>query len=239
MSLLYLAGESDADEDFFADCAEKVIGNRFQRVRLRNRRGDGVDAVRRQAKNALLIAVAAAEGPEPVAFITGMDNDRAPHPENSKSSPVSTGLDRERLPDEDKRKDNRYDWLESLVKTARRQHKGEWRLSVAIAVPVEMIESWIVRALSEHPPQPTPHFSTKGSSGVWEYYEQTVGDTPQQWKDLADAEIKRLRLADHRALRAHFVANLDAEALARRSLSFRMFKEWLDAWPKSAPNANE
>lgn len=233
MSLLYLAGESDADEDFCASCAGKLTGIVFNRIPLRNRKGDGVQAVKKQMKNAVKMARAMAGGPEPVAFIAIMDNDRAPHPENSALPSAGTGLDRGLLLEEERDLPERAGWMLDVVEEVLKADRSKWPIAVALAIPVEMIESWIVRSLREQVPQPMPHFSTSGSRGVLEYYHQTVGAAPPQWKDLADEEQSKRGFSDKREFHRHVVKNLDAEALASRSLSFRMFKEWLDRWPRA------
>jgi len=229
MSLLYLVSESDNDAFFYALCAEKLTGNLFEPVPLKNRKGAGVSAVRKQLRYALLGARAAAGGAEPVAFIAAMDNDRAPHPENAALPPMGTGLDRARLSEEERGRASRLDWLEQLVMEVLTPNREAWPLWVALAVPVEMIESWIVRAPREHPPQPTPHFSLAESERARIYYAPAA--PPPQWKDLAAIEKGD---TDQRDFYARVVHELDAATLATRSLSFRMFKEWLDRWPQAA-----
>ena len=105
-------------------------------------------------------------------------------------------------------------------------------MPVALAVPVEMIESWIVRARREAEPQPTPYFSKADSDRAHLYYAPT--SPPPQWKDLAAIEQERCGHEDKLAFYEQVVRELDADAMAAKSLSFRMFKEWLDAWPRAA-----
>ena len=99
--------------------------------------------------------------------------------------------------------------------------------------PVEMLEAWIVRVLSDQHPMPMPHFSRSDSQGVREYYEGDFGACPPQWKDLAAEEHTTSGCATKGDFYQHVVNRLDADALAQRSLSFRMFKEWLDQWPRA------
>ncbi|MEQ1862342.1 MAG: hypothetical protein ABMA13_20680 [Chthoniobacteraceae bacterium] len=235
MSLLFLAGESDADEEFYASCAEKITSRAFQRIPLRNRKGSGVESVRKQMRNGLKMARAAAHGQESVAFIAAMDNDRAPHPENEARPPVGTGLDRALLVGHEADSPERLGWMQAVVEEVLTSDRSKWPLDVALALPVEMIESWIVRVLCDACPQPMPHFSRSDSQGVREYYAQSVGGCPPQWKDLAEAEHAALEhREDRRFTKREFyeyvMSRLDADALAKRSLSFRMFKEWLEHW---------
>lgn len=233
MSLLYLVTESDNDAWFYALCAEKLTGNSFEPVPLKNRKGDGVSAVKRQLRYALLGARAAAGGAGPVAFIAAVDNDRAPHDENSAPPPTGTGLDRSMLMAAERDRERRNNWMTDTVEGVLGQNRSAWPMAVALAVPVEMIEAWIVRARREHPPQPTPHFSRADSARARQYY--APSEPPSQWKDLADDEQKRSGHSNVRDFYLDVVANLDANVLAGRSLSFRRFKEWLDGWPPRAP----
>jgi len=232
MSLLYLAGESELDEDFYAACAEKLTGQDFNWIRLRNRKGAGLDAVRRQMKNAVVMARAAAGGAEPVAFIAAMDNDRAPHPENE-VHPPGTGLDRSRLIPEERELESRLEWMTAVVEGVLGQNRKAWPIDVALAVPVEMIESWIVRSRQVQQPQPTPHFSRADSDQARMYYHPSA--PPPQWKDLADDEQRRSERTDKRDFHLEVATNLDVDALAGRSVSFQMFKVWLDGWKTVAP----
>ena len=225
MSLLYVVSESDADAFLYALCAEKFTGCAFTLSVMKNRKGDGVDAVNRQLKYALILARAAAGGTETVCFIGAMDNDRAPHEEN-------VALVRAQLVPKEQARENRSAWMLGTVEGVLGQNRDAWPLHVALAVPVEMIEAWIVRARREAEPQPTPHFSKADSERARRYYEPSA--PPPQWKDLAAEEEKQCGHTDRLAFYEQVVRELDADALAARSLSFRMFKEWLDAWPRAA-----
>ena len=233
MSVLYLVSESDNDAVFYALCAEKLTGNLFEAVPLKNRKGDGVAAVKSQLRYALIGARAAACGSQPVAFIAAMDNDRAPHGENSSPPPGGAGLDRAKLTEKERARENRLAWMTATVEGVLGQNRNAWPLQVAIAVPVEMIESWIVRARREQPPQPMPHFSKADSDRARSYHAPSA--PPPQWKDLAAEEQGDM---DKRDFYARVVKELDADALAGRSLSFRMFKEWLDRWPRTTVQAD-
>ncbi|HYR57830.1 MAG TPA: hypothetical protein VEO95_04345 [Chthoniobacteraceae bacterium] len=224
MSLLYVVSESDGDAFFYALCAKKFTGCAFTLSVMKNRKGDGVDAVTRQLKSALILARAAAGGAETVCFIGAMDNDRAPHEEN-------IALVRARLVPKEQARENRIAWMLETVEGVLGQNREAWPLHVALAVPVEMIESWIVRARREAEPQPTPHFSNENSNRAGHYYAPSA--PPPQWKDLAAEEQKQCGHMDRLTFYEHVVRELDAGALAGRSLSFRMFKEWLDAWPRA------
>lgn len=238
MTLLYLVTESDNDAIFYALCATKMTGGKFDPVPLKNRKGDGISAVQRQLKYALRGARAAAGSSQPVAFIAAIDNDRAPHEEHITNEGgddgqrrIGTGLDRAKLSDGERARPNRFKWMMAAVEGELGSNRSAWKMPVALAVPVEMLESWIVRALNEKPPQPMAHFSLADSDRARKYYKPAA--PPPQWKDLAAQEQSKRGCADKRGFYCEVVKSLDAPALASRSLSFRMFKEWLDGWTVS------
>lgn len=230
MSILYVVSESDNDAVFYALCAEKLTGRTFSLWPMKNRKGDGVEAVKVQLKYAVKMVRSAAQGGEQVSFIASMDNDRAPHPENAGQLPVATGtgLDRARLTLKERNRAERLTWMIAAVESVLGPNRSAWLLPVALAVPVEMLESWIVRSRRAEPPQPTPHFSKADSDRARQYYRPS--EPPPQWKDLMAIEKGD---EDMREFLARVVKELDADALAAQSLNFRMFKDWLDAWPRA------
>ncbi len=244
MTLLYLVTESDNDAVFFTLCASKMTGVEFAPWPLKNRKGDGIAAVQTQLRYTLREVKSFARNSQPVAFIAAIDNDRAPHEEHTTTEAaggtprrVGTGLDRAKLNQSERSRPNRLGWMEATVEGELGANREAWPMPVALAVPVEMLESWIVRSLRDHPPQPMAHFSKADSERARSYYAPT--DPPSQWKELAAQEQTRLGCADKREFYCRVVEKLDAAMLASRSLSFRMFKKWMDAWPKSVPNADE
>ena len=238
MTLLYLVTESDNDAVFYTLCAAKMTGGEFDPWPLKNRKGDGISAVQRQLRDALRLARAAAGSSQPVAFIAAIDNDRAPHEEHTTDGSgdgqrrIGTGLEWAKLSDTERIRPNRLKWIMKTVEGELGENRGAWPMPVALAVPVEMLESWIVRALNEQPPQPMAHFSKADSDRARNYYHPSA--PPPQWKDLAAQEQSKRGCADKRDFYGQVVKSLDAEALASRSLSFRTFKEWLDGWTVSA-----
>ena len=141
-------------------------------------------------------------------------------------------MDRARLVPQEQKRASRMEWMLATVEAVLGQNRNAWPLPVALAVPVEMIEAWIVRARREAEPQPTPHFSKADSDRARLYYAPAA--PPPQWKELAAEEEKQCGHSDGLAFYEQVVRELDADALAARSLSFQMFKEWLDAWPRAA-----
>ena len=238
MTLLYLVTESDNDAVFYTLCAKKLTGTVYDPVPMKNRKGDGVSAVKEQLHRALLAAKAAAGSSQPVAFIAAIDNDRAPHDEhgaqqtgNDDGRRTGTGLERQKLIRTERDRPERHEWMIAAIEKVLKPDRKRWPMTVALAVPVEMVESWIIRSLREHPPQPMPHFSKADSERARSYY--APSKPPPQWKDLAAGEQAKSGCATKGDFYQHVVDRLDAEALAQRSLSFRMFKDWLDQWPRA------
>ncbi len=223
--LLYIVSESDGDAAFYAACVSKLTGLEIDHFPLKNRKADGAEAVKKQLFNALQITRATAASAQPVGFLAAIDNDRSPHPENS-------ALNRARLFPNERDSVNRLGWMNETLTAVFKENPAKWPLPVALAVPVEMLESWIVLAQSGAAPQPQPYFSRATSASARAYY--APSQPPPQWKDIVDS------LRGERTAQEFFLTvldSMDAVALAARSLSFRMFKEWLDQWPK--PEATE
>ena len=102
-------------------------------------------------------------------------------------------MDRARLVPQEQKRASRMEWMLATVEAVLGQNRNVWPLPVALAVPVEMIEAWIVRARREAEPQPTP-----------------------QWKELAAEEEKQSGHTDRLAFYEQVVRELDADALAAR-----------------------
>jgi hypothetical protein len=242
MTLLYLVTESDSDAVFYTLCAKKLTGSVYDPVPMKNRKGDGVGAVKEQLRRALRMAKAAAGSSQAVAFIAAIDNDRAPHDEHGAHEAgdetgrrKGTGLERQKLNKAERDYPKRLEWMTKALEEELRPDRTKWPMPVAVAVAVEMLESWIVRSLREHPPQPMPHFSKADSERARNYY--APSNPPPQWKDLAAEEHAKSGCTSKGDFYQHVVNRLDADALAQRSLSFRMFKEWLDDWPRATATA--
>ncbi len=229
MRLLYVVSESDADAEFYALCVAKICGWTPRLISVRNRRGRGILPAKDGLRDALKAARQAA-GSGAVAFLVAIDNDRAPHPEN-----VGT-LDRQRLLPGERGRESRSEWLRRELATVLGANSATWPLPVALAVPVEMLESWLVMIFRTEPLQPARFFSRADSPGAREYYHPIP--PPPQWKDLCEAEQARLaerrpELAGREAFYLHAVERLDAVALSAKSESFREFVEWLAKWPRA------
>lgn len=226
MNVLYIAAESDQDADFYKLCAERVteLGFADDLVEtLRVRKRSGVDAVRRFLRDQFRVARSRAMAGESVYFIASMDNDRAPHPENEQR------LSRVALCEEEMQRPSRLDWITQTATSMLGENPAAWAVKTAFAVPVEMIESWIIQihepALDE---KALPHFSKADTERARLYYKRP--DPPEQCKD----RVKRLHEQSGHTRKDDFylatVLALEAENLAKRCHSFAVFKKGLDSW---------
>lgn len=226
MSLLYLVTESDRDAIFYQKCAERFGGRQFSWCRpLRNRKGDGSEAVRQQLKFALMQARQAAGGEEEVCFIAAIDNDRAPHAENHAT------LDRSKLSPPERDRAPRLDWMMAVITGVMGQDRAQWMLRIAAAVPVEMLESWTVKALNaDQPGGPMPRFSWQHQQRASEYYRPIK--PPLQWKDLENGAREACAHVDDEGFYEHVVHVIAAhpQALRAKSPSFEHFHDQLAAW---------
>ena len=226
MKILYVVAESDNDAYFYALCAEMMTGFGYELVAIRSRKRSGYSAVEKLVKGNLRKARREANGGADVSFIAGIDNDRTPHPENA-------SMDRQKLNDEERNRGSRLDWLTDVYRKELENDPLARRLQTAIAVPVEMLEAWIVQALRESELQPARYFSKSESQRARAFYHPT--EPPPQWKDLAAEEQARVEIANKQSFYLHVVSTMDMDALAKRSLSFRIFKDALALWTGAVP----
>ena len=141
-------------------------------------------------------------------------------------------MDRQKLNDEERNQVSRLEWLTDVYRTELESDPSARRLQTAIAVPVEMLEAWIIRALKESEPQPARYFSRSESQRARAFYHPT--EPPPQWKDLAAEEQARVAVANRQSFYLHVVSTMDMDALAKRSLSFCMFRDALALWMRAA-----
>ena len=227
MKTLYLLTEDDSDSLIYEACAERVTGSVFTPVCRRMRKGSGIGAVRASLQLALGEASRMAEG-SGAHFLLAMDNDRAPH---AASSDALSAVPRARLAAADARKNDRYAALLAAVQEHLGADQKQWRVPVALAVPVEMIESWLLLIAHGGMAADLPRFSYRDSSLARRFYHPA--EPPAQLKDLRDTARKEDGFSSHSEWALHLVMELlDPAELAERSPSFALFRQWLEAWPK-------
>ena len=159
-----------------------------------------------------------------IGIIIAVDNDRAPgHPGATLPPPRP-------LPNRDRAKSSRYEALQTMVRDALGPRREDWPVEVALAVPVEMIESWVLHLHDPSRPEPLPLFAEADQPGARAYH---GGQAPPQLKDLCRAEA----LAAGHSLADHFwaAAECDLDAASEASPSLAMYLAELRTWHPSVP----
>ena len=217
MAALYILSEGERDDLFYDLIAERVTGRSFERpTDFRVRHGSNWKAAL-AAGRLLLNRFRHWKDTQEVAVILAIDNDRAPgHPGALPYSRPLVGFDTKKGP--------RYSEIVRMLTDAFGADRGAWPVEVAVAVPVEMIESWVL-LLSSPQRNALPIFAEANQPIARPYHGQ---NPPPQLKDLCKAEAEGLGLSlDEYFWRA---AEQDLEAALPASKSLQMFVEELRTW---------
>lgn len=219
---LCILSESGRDEMFYERIAERVLNESFMAIDLpvmvKTQRNAPWKEVLNLAQKTIK-RLQHWEGQQHMALIIAVDNDRAPgHP--GAKPPART------LPPHDDKKAPRYPALQALLQTQFGQDRAAWPMDIALAVPVEMIESWVLILLSPSRTE-LPIFAEADQSSAITYYN---GHPPRQLKDLCQQEAdaaneSRDQLFDR-------AAEQDLTAAEAASPSLKMFTEELRLWRK-------
>lgn len=225
MRRLYLLCEDNLDEWLYEHLAERVTGQSFEL---------GVEGPRLRPNPGWKGALAGARlllnwikrwhGQQDVAVILAVDNDRAPGHPGAPSVPLRP------LPNADRRKEPRHAKLTEMVHAALGPRREDWPVTLAIAVPVEMIESWALHLHDPHRPEPLPIFSEAIQPGARAYH---GGTAPPQLKNLVKAEAATLGISRDEYF-ARAAGDGDLEAAGAVSPSLAMFVSELHTWRESA-----
>ncbi|MBE2284146.1 MAG: hypothetical protein IAE77_11875 [Prosthecobacter sp.] len=214
---LYILSEGELDEMFYERLAERVTGFTFmqdEEFRLRH----GANWKTAMASARLLISrFKHWQEKQDIAVIVAVDNDRASGHPGGRSYPKP-------LPKPDQSKAPRYEALQQMLFAALGSDPSRWPVKVALAVPVEMIESWVLLLLNPQREE-LPPFS-QASQGLARLYYGKV--PPPQLKDLRDEEVKA-RGVDRMQL-FWDAAEQPLEPAMAASESLRMFVEQLQGW---------
>ncbi|MFT5471066.1 MAG: hypothetical protein ACI8UO_006199 [Verrucomicrobiales bacterium] len=212
MPFVYIVAEDKADMRFYVACTEKITGSPLEYEHIVSRKGSGIGMARKMARHMLRMARAAADGGD-VFWIAALDNDRAPqHPDGAQPTAG-------KLPKKDRSKANRYDEL--------LEEAGDAISFGAIAVPVEMIESWVLQALSSDETLKLPIFAKQNSPSAREFH---GGNPPPQLKDRAKEAMRNHDAESWPDFLLDVAAKLDPDALSGHSRSFRLFRDAVAAW---------
>jgi len=224
-SLLYLLTEDDNDDLFFERCAERISGKSFCPVEPRRiRKNGGIRAVR-QALPIFLNDIKKSIGMD-AYFIIALDNDRAPEHffDNNQK------LIHNKIPGLSKRdasKQCRFCEIENRIKERWGANPNNWPAKGAIAVPVQMLESWALIALDPNCAEDLPIFAKKSQQSAKDFYKKSLSD---QLKDLCD----QYRAEQGGLTKGEFclkvAEEMDLDEVAQKSYSFALFRDQVVTW---------
>ena len=219
---LYILCEGEKDEMFYERFAERVTGMSFMQPHdFRVRHGANFKTAIATAR-LLLDRVKHWTGQQDVAVIVAVDNDRAPgHP--GSAPPART------LPKSDQKKGARYPALKKMLADKLGSDPAAWPVDAALAVPVEMIESWLLLLLDPHQTD-LPLYAEASQRTARDYY---GGTPPPQLKDLRNSSANQRNVTvEELFLEAADCGDLTQ--LAQASPSYALFQNDLQSWRKAA-----
>lgn len=220
MAFLYLLTEDDSDDLFFERCLEQLTNLSFQRLQPRLRRGSGINKVRRNLRT-MLQKISYAGLVKDTYFVVAIDNDRSPeHPDHRRLPGLSPS---------EMSKGCRFCDFIRVVEDVFGNNRNSWPVQGAIAVPVQMLESWLLLILNPDTDEDTlPFFANQDQSIAHQYH--SPQPVSQQLKDLCAIEKQKLNIRSNEELCLHCADIMDVESLANKSRSFALFKEQVDQW---------
>jgi hypothetical protein len=220
MAFLHLLTEDGSDDLFYEACAQRVTGRSFHAESAKVKRGAGVGAVRVAIK--YLLRGILRTGPVPdTFFIVALDNDRAPqHPDGARPPGALSAADQ--------RKRNRHDELHESVAAVLGADRSHWPIPGALAIPVEMMEGWVLLMCDPQRPQPLPYFPSADKAAAQQYHGNA--NPPPQLKDLAHSEATARGKANRHELAIEVAFAHDHVAVAAVSRSYAHFREQLLTW---------
>ncbi|MGD1019797.1 MAG: hypothetical protein ABSA12_10835 [Verrucomicrobiia bacterium] len=233
MKTLYLLTESDTDDLFYEACAERMTGAPFTPVPRRLRQGGGITEVRK-ALPYVLSEIKQMQKGSGAHLLIALDNDRAPH---AAALEALSPEQRRALPNRDSHKQDRYAALLATLHETLGYDHSKWPIPVAIAIPVEMLETWLLLTALGGQANALPRFAWQDSDGARQFH--GTSQPPPQLKDLTYLSIVRDGFPNAFDWIFHLVfERLDPIDLANRSASFALFKQCVDQWPHAATHSN-
>ncbi|MBV7336806.1 hypothetical protein KFU94_52965 [Chloroflexi bacterium TSY] len=219
MNYLYILTEDDNDDIFYEGCVTKITGDSYEAVSRRLRKGSGISAVRGSIRF-MIRDIRRTGSVESTYFVVAMDNDRAPeHPEHTQLSGLSKS---------DESKSCRYCEMLRAIEDELGPERDAWPIQGAIAVPVQMLESWLL-LICGHSAGTLPLFAKKSQDLARQFYASQA--PPDQLKDLCNLERQnRGALSMGEFCLECALDLLDPEVLARKSPSFAQLKEQIEKW---------
>lgn len=228
---MYILAESEHDQNFYNLCVEKMTGQTFRLIpRALLRKGAGADSVKRSIRW-LANDIKHAGAVEKTCFLIALDNDRhAPHPTHE---PIA---DAHKLPknEQERMKRCRFCDIENVLHETLDKNNADWPIQGAIAVPVQLLESWLLLMCDQGKYQHEsrlPLFAERSQPLARCYY--APGTPPDQLKDCKAKEKAALGLESDDDFVIHCLEKLIPEQLVAISPSFALFKEQVASWQLS------
>lgn len=220
MAFLHLLTEDGSDDLFYEACAERITGRSFHSECAKVKRGAGIGAVRVAIK--YLLRGILRTGPVPDSFfIIALDNDRAPqHPDGARPPGALSAADQ--------RKRNRHEELHTAAAAELGADRSQWPIRGALAIPVEMMESWVLLMCDPQRAQPLPYFPSAEKAASQQYHGSA--NPPPQLKDLAHSEAIARGKTNRHQLALDVALEHDHAAVAAVSRSYADFREQLLTW---------
>lgn len=215
---LHLLSEGEKDEIFYERLCERLSGFSFEiDQEYRARAGSNYKTVLTAAR-LLLNKVKHYASKQEIAVVIALDNDRAPDHPGGSPPPRPLGK-------KDREKESRHAKVQKFLDDSLDSDPSTWPVDVAVAIPVEMIESWLLPLLKPKL-RDLPIFAEASQPIARKYY---GGTPPPQLKDLRDEEAKRLDMSLD-DLFYHAADTGDLDRLAESSRSFALFSEQVKRW---------
>ena len=212
---LYILCEGERDELFYERLCERLSGFTFTRPEeFRLRDGSNWKTAIVGAR-LLLDRFSRWSTPQQIALLIAIDNDRAPGHPGGRVYP-------QLLPAHDRKKEPRYAKLQALVNEKLGSDPAMRNVQAVIAMPVEMVESWLLLLLDpSRTEESLPPFAEADSAIAREYYGK---EPPAQLKNLREDERRHRSVDDD----THFFDAADRgdlERLSAVSRSFAVFRQ--------------
>jgi len=216
---IYILSEDDNDDLFYEMCASRISKKSFYRVEPRRiRKNGGLSAVRKALKP-FLNDLKGAENLD-AYFVIALDNDRAPdhHSNHDRIAGLSN---------QDLAKQCRICEIERAIKGIWGQDVTKWPVQGAIAVPIEMLESWLLLSLNAGGQLSLPIFSQKEKFAAINFH---GNNPPDQLKDLLNKEQENSNIESKAEFILQIAEDLDLQLLANSSPSFHHFQQQVLTW---------
>ncbi len=224
MNYIHILSEDDSDDVFYQYWLTKITNKPFELLPSNRVRSSGGVAELRK-KLPYFLRIIRDTGPvDNTFFLIAVDNDRSPvHPDHVRRSDFSKLLRADQL------KDCQYCAITQSIQAELGDDQSDWPIQGAIAIPVEMIESWqllICNPEQYQHEQNLPIFPEQKKRLAQAYY--TSSNAPEQLKDLIKKEKRKF--GSTREFCQYCAEQLNVKDLMGRSPSFTQFVHQVQAW---------